>query len=275
MDLREPEIDMVGLAAIAGSAGGTRVASRMNWPKRSGALAGRRRRPAVVRRADRALGCRARQPLTYNGCVGVQRAWFPRSEQGHAIAPLQTMDCQVREQPWPELPVLVAIAAIAALSWGFIKLADEVVEGETHHFDQWVIDALRNPDDPPLPLGPGWLVDAARDITALGSPTVLDAGRRDCGRLSGDAPALADVGDSAGRGDQRSRPDDAAQDGFDRPRPPDGFGRAGDAFAEFSQRALAVRGTCVLTLGAMLARVMPTRKLHLYFIGDGARFWRS
>lgn len=61
----------------------------------------------------------------------------------------------------------------------FIRLADGVVEGKTRHFDDWVIRSLRQPVREvngrmqELPLGPPWLHEVARDLTALGGITVL------------------------------------------------------------------------------------------------------
>lgn len=72
-----------------------------------------------------------------------------------------------------ELGVLIAMFIIVAGTWGFIELADEVFEGDTQAFDEWVVRSLRQSEDRSLPLGPSWLAEAARDITALGSGAVL------------------------------------------------------------------------------------------------------
>jgi undecaprenyl-diphosphatase len=64
--------------------------------------------------------------------------------------------------------VLAALALGSAGLWGFISLADEVVEGETHAFDRWMVRALRNPGDLADPVGPEWIEEMARDATALG-----------------------------------------------------------------------------------------------------------
>jgi undecaprenyl-diphosphatase len=66
-----------------------------------------------------------------------------------------------------------AAVAVGAGTWGFLKLAEEVLEGETRAVDEWAVAVLRRPDAPEWPRGPGWLVEAARDITALGGPAVL------------------------------------------------------------------------------------------------------
>jgi len=73
----------------------------------------------------------------------------------------------------PELPVLLAMLLVAAAVWGFVELAGEVVEGATQRFDEQVVGALRDPQNPRLPRGPRWLKEAGRDVTALGGVTVL------------------------------------------------------------------------------------------------------
>jgi undecaprenyl-diphosphatase len=64
--------------------------------------------------------------------------------------------------------VLVALAVIVGGTWLFIELADEVVEGETGAFDEWLLRALRNPNNLAEPLGSPWVQELARDATALG-----------------------------------------------------------------------------------------------------------
>jgi undecaprenyl-diphosphatase len=72
-----------------------------------------------------------------------------------------------------ELLILAGGVLILALVWIFSALADAVVEGDTRRFDEMVLSALRKADSPGVPIGPWWLHAGARDITALGSPTVL------------------------------------------------------------------------------------------------------
>lgn len=56
---------------------------------------------------------------------------------------------------------------------GFLAIADEVAEGETHALDLAVLSALRVEGRPGALVGPEWLHIAATDVTALGSVTVL------------------------------------------------------------------------------------------------------
>jgi undecaprenyl-diphosphatase len=48
-----------------------------------------------------------------------------------------------------------------------------VREGSTQRFDDWAIRALRKANDPNEPIGPKWLAEVGRDITALGGIAVL------------------------------------------------------------------------------------------------------
>jgi undecaprenyl-diphosphatase len=72
-----------------------------------------------------------------------------------------------------ELEVLAAIFAVAAASFTFLKLASEMSEGETHSADQAILLALRDSSDPSNPIGPTWVETMCRDLTSLGSPTVV------------------------------------------------------------------------------------------------------
>ena len=69
--------------------------------------------------------------------------------------------------------VLVAVLLIVGGTWGFIALADEVREGDTQRFDDWAVRAMRRADDPSQPIGPHWLPEVGRDLTALGGVAVL------------------------------------------------------------------------------------------------------
>ena len=71
------------------------------------------------------------------------------------------------------LIVLIAMLIVVGGTWSFIELADDVHEGDTQTFDDWAVRALRQKDDPAQPLGPRWLHEAGRDVTALGGVTVL------------------------------------------------------------------------------------------------------
>lgn len=66
-----------------------------------------------------------------------------------------------------------SLLALLLLGAGFLVLSDEVRSQATQHFDERVLLALRRADDIQVPVGPRWLAEAARDVTALGSVMVL------------------------------------------------------------------------------------------------------
>jgi len=72
-----------------------------------------------------------------------------------------------------EIGLISGFAITVGLIWGFIALADEVFEGDAEHFDNWVAAAMRSPGEGYDPIGPDWLEEFARDVTALGSYAFL------------------------------------------------------------------------------------------------------
>lgn len=72
-----------------------------------------------------------------------------------------------------ETRTLVLLVALAGTPWLFLKVAGEVSDGETEALDRRLLLALRTPGQPSDPLGPHWLEEAVRDITALGGFTFL------------------------------------------------------------------------------------------------------
>ncbi|TWT73874.1 phosphatase PAP2 family protein [Allorhodopirellula solitaria] len=75
---------------------------------------------------------------------------------------------------WGREPIVLFGLLIVLLgTWGFVAIADEVLEGDTQSFDRWAVRSLRQADDPALPIGPLWLAEVGRDLTALGGISVL------------------------------------------------------------------------------------------------------
>lgn len=72
-----------------------------------------------------------------------------------------------------EIWTLAAIFAIASLMLAFGHIAEEALEGDATTFDQTILLFFRNVSDIADPIGPPWMEEAARDVTALGSYAVL------------------------------------------------------------------------------------------------------
>lgn len=165
---------------------------------------------------------------------------------------------------WLEPRILGIVAAVTSALWIFIEVAEDVVEGETHALDNAILIALRSPGNAEAPLGPPWIEAAARDVTALGSFTVLGLvvaavtvflllARRHrtamfvlLGTSSG---MLASV---------------LLKGAFSRPRP-DIFPHGDFVIsASFPSGHAMLSAVVYLTLGALLARLVPRRRLRLY-----------
>lgn len=78
-----------------------------------------------------------------------------------------------RKPIWREWITLFTFVVITGGIWLFAEIADEVVEGDTHHFDKAVLLAMRDPGDTKNPWGPEWLEEMGRDFTALGGIGIL------------------------------------------------------------------------------------------------------
>jgi undecaprenyl-diphosphatase len=72
-----------------------------------------------------------------------------------------------------ELTVLLSFALIVGGIWLTAVLADGVLEGDTQEIDLMILMALRDGADTHNPLGPPWVEEMMRDFTSLGGTGVL------------------------------------------------------------------------------------------------------
>ncbi len=160
------------------------------------------------------------------------------------------------------LAVLLSLAAMAL--WLFAALADEVIEGDTHAFDEAVMLALRSPGNPADPIGPPWIEELARDVTALGGIGVLTfltlaiAGFLWLQRKRGTAFfLLASVGSGVALSN-------LAKNLFDRPRP-DLVPHGSYVYtASFPSGHSLMAAVTYLTLAVLVARTFSERGLKIY-----------
>lgn len=167
----------------------------------------------------------------------------------------------------PELWLLGGVFLAGLLILAFGQIAEEVLEGEATGFDRDLLLALRNPADAADPLGPAWLEEAARDVTALGSYSVLGIVvtaviayllliRREGAALW----VLASVVGGA-------LLSNVLKHGFDRPRP-DLVAHAAKVFSpSFPSGHATLSAVTFLTLGALLASLHDSRRLKMFFLG--------
>lgn len=162
--------------------------------------------------------------------------------------------------------LLLAFVLLAFCVWSFFHLAAEIQDGDTRAFDREVLLALRSPTDPAQPLGPRWLMIAARDFTALGSITVLATVATAVGFylvmlrrwVSFTLVALSLGGGLVAMPLLKSN--------YDRPRPdlaPHGV----EVYTQSFPSGHAMLAAAVyLTLGAMVAQSQPRHRLAAYVI---------
>ena len=164
-----------------------------------------------------------------------------------------------------EVGALLAVFLCAGLILVFGTIAEEVVEGDTHRIDMAVLMALRTPDNPADLIGPAWVEEMMRDLTALGSYAfiiivlVAAAGYL----LLVRKPGLAGLMVAAVVGGMLIS--NLLKTGFDRPRPD--LEHAAQVFTpSFPSGHAMLSAVTFLTLGALLTRVNENWRVKLYFL---------
>jgi undecaprenyl-diphosphatase len=71
------------------------------------------------------------------------------------------------------LAPLLAVAILGTTTWGFVLVTRQVMDGSLQSWDERILHALRDADEAKSPRGPLWIEHVARDVTALGSMTVI------------------------------------------------------------------------------------------------------
>jgi undecaprenyl-diphosphatase len=165
-----------------------------------------------------------------------------------------------------ELGMLLTLALVVGGVWAFVALAGNVSEGDTHAFDERLLLLLRNPADHADPLGPRWVEEMMRDITGLagtGILVLLTAGIAGYLALQRQARMALLLLLAIGGGSLLST---LLKQSFDRPRPdlvPHGVYVGSASFPSGHAMLAAVT---YLTLGALLARIQPHRRLKAYLM---------
>lgn len=160
--------------------------------------------------------------------------------------------------------VLATLLAIALGVWGFIEIADEVVEGDTRTFDEWVIQGLRSPENLAEPVGPYWMKAVAMDVTALGGVAVLTLFILCIGLyllLEGKIHAMWLVWGTTVTGTLLSV---VLKQLFDRPRPDVVPHLTHAQSASFPSGHSLMSAVVYLTLGALVARFVLRRRVKVY-----------
>jgi undecaprenyl-diphosphatase len=183
------------------------------------------------------------------------------------VAPLRVwIGSVLRRTGRLELTALLVMLMIGVSLKLFFEITDDVLEGDTLDFDRTILLALRVPGQPENPLGPRWLELAARDVTSLGSITVIvGVTLATIGYLLmvRRIPSALLVAASVGGGMLWSF---WLKDGFGRARP-DLVPHGTEVLtASFPSAHAMMSAVAYLTLGALLARVHSRRRLKIYLL---------
>lgn len=165
-----------------------------------------------------------------------------------------------------ELPVLLLMAVLGSGIWIFAEVTESVVGEETHPFDESILLAMRNPADLDDPVGPLWLEEVGRDVTALGGVAVLvflTIAVTIYLLLSQRRRAALFVFGAITGGIILST---LLKEGFDRPRPDLVPHESHVYTASFPSGHSLMSAVTYLTLGALLARVHARRKIKVFFL---------
>ncbi|HYC67150.1 phosphatase PAP2 family protein [Brevundimonas sp.] len=163
---------------------------------------------------------------------------------------------------------IAAVSALFIVALGvmtFVELADDMTEADGRAFDQGVLEAMR-PHAIADPWGPGWLETAAMDLTALGGTAVLSLfavivtgflilQRK---RLSGLLLALGLIGGVALSEGLKAL--------FGRDRPPEALRAVETMSASFPSGHSLLSAVFYLSIGVMLTRAFPQKRLKAYVI---------
>jgi len=165
-----------------------------------------------------------------------------------------------------EAQLLTGIALVSGLILAFLKIADEMIEGEMKAFDNAILLLFRDPNNVDQIIGPAWVHEMVRDLTSLGSFAILGllvvgvCSYLVLARMR--AEALLIVASVLG-GTLLST---VLKMGYNRPRP-DLVSMSTQFTASFPSGHAMLSAVTFLTIGALLARLAPTRPLRIFSIG--------
>jgi len=166
-----------------------------------------------------------------------------------------------------EFSVLLAGIVVAGGLWGFIELAEVARDTTAHAFDTEILLAFREAGRPDDPVGPPWLEEAVRDITGLGSMVVLvlvTAATIFYLLLVGKWRESLMMLIAVGGGQILSS---LLKLGIDRPRPDLVPHLVEVQTLSFPSGHAMMAAVTYLTLGSMLAGIVPGRAIKIYVLG--------
>lgn len=191
----------------------------------------------------------------------------------HAERDVRTGDARegrLRRLAGLELGTVVVLGLVAGALFAFTRIAEEVKEGDTHRFDEWLLLALRQPGDTAEPIGSAWLKQVMTDLTAMGGVTVLTLLTLAVViylLLDRKRGAAALVAVAIGGGTLLSL---VLKSGFDRPRPSLVAHMVNVQTLSFPSAHAMLSAVAYLTLGVLTARLSERRVVKVYVVSVAA-----
>ncbi|MDH3691771.1 MAG: phosphatase PAP2 family protein [Gammaproteobacteria bacterium] len=178
----------------------------------------------------------------------------------------QTRQPSSRKSHLPEYTTEFIVIGVSLGLYGFIKLTEEVTDGDTRGFDRDMLLMFRNPQQLSDPIGPAWLEVVVRDITALGGLVTLALLTiAACGYLwlKNKHRLAVFVAVSVSGGTLIN----TLLKGFiERPRPVIVPHETTAALSSFPSGHAMMSAVVFLTLGALLALASDTTRIKVYFL---------
>lgn len=179
------------------------------------------------------------------------------------MIPLRPLFVRLRAEVWP----LAGLGLACLLVLVLFEIAEELHEGEILRFDRSILVLVRGHAESGIPIGPSWLPQAATELTALGSVTVLSlltvaaTGFLALTRKWRAALLLllAVIGGALLTS--------LLKEVVDRPRPVAVFHLVAVASPSFPSGHAAISAATYLTVGALMARLSERKRVKAYFIG--------
>ena len=170
---------------------------------------------------------------------------------------------------WEKIEFSVLLAGVVAAGglWGFVELAEVARDSSARAFDTEILLAFREAGQTDNPIGPLWFEEAMRDITGLGSTIVLvmvTAVTIVYLLLIGRWRTALMVLIAVGGGQILSS---LLKLGIDRPRPDLVSHLAEVQTLSFPSGHAMMSAVTYLTLGSMLAGIVPGRATKIYVLG--------
>lgn len=169
-----------------------------------------------------------------------------------------------------ELGALAALLIAAGGLLAFIELADEMSEQAAHGFDAWVLNYLRPSANPHDALGPRWFEHAVAEVTTLGGTvnlTIIVVIAMAFLLLQRRVASALLVAVSVGGGLALS---ETIKMLLGRDRPPLIYRAVETSNASFPSGHAMLSTITYLTLGALLAQVMPRRREKAFVFAAAA-----